>query len=112
MDLHRNVLPRYFPFALSHKRICENLRPTTVAGSRIATRLATYQICRFNWRATRRPAPKFLYSLGLSMLPTEADWSLVGLPALLFFLYYPLRLARLLTKYLKRFRSATALPVS
>ena len=36
---------------------------------------------------------------GLTLAPTEAEWSLIQLPALLYPLYYPIRLGRMAVKY-------------
>ncbi|MGH9651665.1 MAG: nucleotidyltransferase family protein, partial [Terriglobales bacterium] len=72
-----------------------------VCGSLAGPPPENWQLHRF-WMRTLKPGERAAYVLRSALTSTPAEWSLVNLPAFLFPLYVPLRLARLVAKYAAR----------
>lgn len=60
------------------------------------------QQAAFHLKAKERKRDRMRYCLGLAITPTERDWKLISLPAVLSPLYYAIRPLRLAAKYLFR----------
>jgi hypothetical protein len=76
--------------------VCQRLFTTT------EHRPTGLQHARFHLRVRERWRDGAWSCLYLALAPTPADWTVVHLPRLLHFLYFPLRLVRLVLKYALR----------
>lgn len=65
-----------------------------------AAELATFSASHLFIKSMERWQDRYWYWLDVITTPTLADWQALPLPAALTFLYYPIRLSRLLYKYL------------
>lgn len=63
------------------------------------TPLTLVQRIRFHLQLKDSQAEKFRYCLRLALTTTPVDWEMMSLPEFASFLYYPLRVLRLLKKY-------------
>jgi len=66
---------------------------------------SSWELTAFNASLAERPRQMIRHYAALLKAPTEAELEWIALPSHLFFLYYPLRAARLLWKYLARLGS-------
>lgn len=63
------------------------------------TPLSSWERARFHWNVREHWPDGARYCLGLVLAPTTADWTSIGLPRVLSFLYYLTRPLRLAGKY-------------